>query len=191
MATFIWINQQYIKTFTPLNANIDTNEIAPHIETAQLIHTREILGMNLYNDLASKIQAGTLNVKETELVDIIKQALAYRAAEISIPFLSIKLRNKGAVKMRDEFADPASLDEMKYLRSELNQRAAYFEDRAKDYICQFRVDFPLYTQYNDNQILPNYNNAFNDEIYIDREDWEIKRNRYFYGPNGSFPNRGY
>lgn len=189
---YIWINQQYLKTFTPLNANVDTAEIAPHIETAQLIHTREILGKNLYEDLATKIQSNTLNVKESELVDIIKQALAYRAAEISIPFLSIKIRNKGTVKMSDQFAQPASLEEMKYLRSELNQRALYFEDRAKDFLCQFSSDFPLYTQYNDNQINPNFNNPFNDEIYLDKpEYWDEKRGRYLYGSNRSFPGRGY
>lgn len=191
MATYIWITQQYIKTFTPLNANIDTSEIAPHIETAQLIHTREILGKNLYDDLTAKIQAGTLSTPENDLVEIIMQALAYRSAEIAIPFLSIKIRNKGSVRMRDDYAEPASVEEMKYLRSELSKRAEYFEDRAKDFLCQYSTDFPLYTQYNDNQILPNYNNPFNDEIYLDKDQWEMKRNRYFYGPNGSFPNRGY
>ena len=113
MATYIWINQQYIKTFTPLNANIDTSEIASHIETAQLIHTREILGKNLYEDLSTKIQNNTLSTPEDELVDILKQALAYRSAEIAIPFLSIKIRNKGTVRMRDDFAEPASVEEMK------------------------------------------------------------------------------
>lgn len=191
MATYIWITQQYIKTFTPLNANIDTSEIAPHIETAQLIHTREILGKNLYDDLAAKMQANTLSPVESDLVDILMQALAYRSAEIAIPFLSIKLRNKGTVRMRDDFADPASVEEMKYLRSELSKRSDYFEDRAKDYLCQFSADFPLYTSGNDNQILPNYNNPFNDEIYLDRDQWETTRNRYLYGPNRSFPNRGY
>lgn len=188
----LWINQEYIKKFTPLNANVDTAEVAPHIETAQLIHTREILGKNLYDDLSAKIKASTLSAKEADLVEIMRQALAYRAAEISIPFLGIKIRNKGAVKMSDQFAQPASLEEMKYLRSELNQRAAYFEDRAKDFLCQHSADFPLYTQYNDNEILPNFNNPFNDEIYLDRPDyWSEKRGRYLYGPNRSFPGRGY
>lgn len=191
MATYIWITQQYIKTFTPLNANIDTSEIAPHIETAQLIHTREILGKNLYDDLSSKQQTGTLSTSESDLVDILKQALAYRSAEIAIPFLSIKLRNKGTVRMRDDYADPASVEEMKYLRSELAKRAEYFEDRCKDYLCQFMSDFPLYTQYNNNQINPNFNNPFNDEIYIDKDQWEMRRNRYFYGPNGSQPGNKY
>jgi hypothetical protein len=192
MATYIWITQQYIKTFTPLNANIDTSEIAPHIETAQLIHTREILGKNLYEDLSTKQQNGTLSPIESDLVNILKQALAYRSAEIAIPFLSIKLRNKGTVRMRDDYADPASIDEMKYLRSELSKRSDYFEDRAKDYLIQYMSDFPLYTQYNDNQIFPNFNNPFSDEIYIDDKDqWEIRRNRYFYGSNGSYPDRKY
>lgn len=194
MATYIWITQQYIKTFTPINQNVDSSDIAPHIETAQLINTREILGKNLYDDLEAKQIANTLTPIEEELVEIVKQALAYRSAEIAIPFLSIKIRNKGTVRMRDEFAEPASVEEMKYLRSALADRAEYFEKRAMAFLCQFSTDFPLYT--NDttphNQIYPNHNNPFDSDIYLGGDnDIDLNRGRYLYGPNGSFPNRKY
>lgn len=192
MATFIWITQHYIKTFTPINQNVDASDIAPHIETAQLINTRELLGKNLYDDLEQKQIADTLSPIEAELVDIVKQALAYRSAEIAIPFLSIKIRNKGTVRMRDEFAEPASVEEMKYLRSALADRAEYFEKRVVSFLCQFSTDFPLYT--NDttphNQIYPNHNNPFDSDIYLEGND-DNRIGRYLYGPNGSFPNRKY
>lgn len=188
-----WITQQYLKTFTPINMNVDISEVASHIETAQLIHTREILGKNLYDDLNTKIKNATLNAKETELVDILKQALAYRSAEIAIPFLSMKIRNKGLVKMRDEFAEPVSLDDMKYIRHELANRAEYFEKRAKDFLCQFNTDFPLYTASTTprNQIYPNYNLPYDSDVYLDEEAYNLKRNRYWYGPNGSQPGNKY
>jgi hypothetical protein len=188
-----WINQQYLKAVTPISGNVDVTEVSSHIDTAQLINTREILGKNLYEDLNTKIKTNSLSPIEDELVEIMKQALAYRSAEIAIPFLGIKIRSKGVVRLNDEFAQAASLEDMKYLRSELSKRADYFETRAKDFLCQFSTDFPLYTQDTNpnNQIYPNYNQPFNSEIYTDNNDYELRRNRYFYGPNGSQPNNKY
>lgn len=194
MAFTAWITQNYLKSFTPINNNVDVTEVANHIETAQLINTREILGKNLYEDLNTKFISGTLNTIETELFDILKQSIAYRAAEISIPFLHIKIRNKGVVKLRDEYAEPASLEDMKYLRNELKNRAIYFEDRAKDFLCQFSTDFPLYlgdtTPHN--QIYPNFNQPYTNDIYTeDQGSWERRRGRYFYGPNRNEPGNKY
>jgi hypothetical protein len=193
----IWITQSYLKSLTPINNNVDVTEVSSHIETAQLIYTRELLGKLLYDDLDTKIKSNTLSTIETELVDIIKQSIAYRSAEIALPFLSFKIRNKGAVKLRDEFADPVSLDEMKYLKNELSNRAEYFEKRVQDFLCEYSTDFPLWLKSKDangnkQQIYPNMNNPYDSDIYLeDKEYWDRKRNRYYYGPNGSNPTGGY
>jgi len=193
----VWITQSYLKTLTPINNNVDVNDVQPHIETAQLIYTRELLGKLFYDYLDDKFINNTFSTKEAELFDIIKQSIAYRSAEIALPFLSIKVRNKGTVRLNDEFAQPASLEEMKYLRHELKNRSEYFEKRVLEFLCQYSVDFPLWTAGQDangnrQQIHPNYNNPYDSDIYLeDKDSWELKRNKYFYGPNGSFPGRGY
>jgi hypothetical protein len=181
----MWINQTYLKTFTPINQNVDITEVANHIESAELIYVRELLGKLLYDDLTTKINGSTLSSIETELVDLVKQMLAYRAAEIAIPFLGIKIRNKGVVKLNDEFAQPASIDEMKYLRHELKNRAEYFTERASQFLCDYSGDFPLWNAGNNGSTKQNpypTNTGFDSDIYIDDYDM-IKRNRYYYGPN--------
>lgn len=190
----IWITQAYLKSLTPISANVDVSEVSNHIETAQLIHTREILGKNLYDDINTKFSAGTLNAKETELFEILKQSIAYRSAEIAIPFLGIKIRNKGVVRMQDEFSQPASLDELKYLRHELANRSEYFEKRALDFLIQFNNDFPLYMSDTNphNQIYPNFNSPFDSDVYLEGQDeWNLRRNKYFYGPNSGEPGNRY
>jgi hypothetical protein len=194
MAYVTWINQQFLKTITPISINVDVNEVANHIYTAQLINIRELLGKNLYEDLNTKFVSGTFSAIEEELFDILKQALAYRATWCAIPFLGIKIRSKGVVRLNDEFSQSASLDDLKYLRNELDNRSQYFENRAQEFLCQFSVDFPLYL--NDtsprNQIYPTSNNFYESDIYIDSRDREIlRRNRYLYGPNSSEPGNTY
>lgn len=191
----MWINQSYLKTFTPINQNVDVTEVAPHIESAELIYTRELLGKLLYDDLTTKINAGTLSAIETELVDICKQALAYRSSEIAIPFLGIKIRNKGVVRLSDEFATPASVEDMKYLRHELKNRSEYFEERAKQLLCDYSNDFPLYTKSRVGDVkqnpYPQYGTSYDSDVYIDNNDYNIRRNRYYYGPNSNEPGNKY
>lgn len=167
MTTYPWINQAYLKAQTPLNNNIDILELTSHIETAQLLYTREILGELLYNDLTDKIQANTLSLKETTLVDFLKQGIANRSAELAIPFLSLKIRNKGPVRLQDETAQASSLDDMKYLRNELKNRAEAFEQMAKNYLSRWSADFPLWLKTLDVTIYPNFDSSYDSDIYLD------------------------
>jgi len=183
----MWINQTYLKTFTPINMNVDISEVANHIESAELIYVRELLGKLLYDDLTTKINGSTLSSRESELVDLVKQMLAYRSSEIAIPFLGIKIRNKGVVRLNDEFASPASVEELKYLRSELKNRAEYFTERSSQFLCDYSSDFPLWHKTTVGGVKNNpypTTTGFDSDIYIDDYD-QIKRNRYFYGDNNN------
>lgn len=182
MTTYSWINQAYLKAQTPLNNNIDVLELVSHIETAQLLYTREILGELLYNDLTSKIQANTLNTKETALVGFLNQGIANRAAELAIPFLSLKIRNKGTVRLQDETAQQSSLEDMKYLRHELKNRAEAFEQMAKNYLDKWSADFPLWLNTTDVTIFPNFDSAFDSDIYLDNPCIDCDQ-RISYGKN--------
>jgi hypothetical protein len=187
-----WITQTFLKTQTPISQNIDISEVTNHITTAQLVNTREVLGKNLYDDLNTKFKGGTFSTHEQELFDILQYSIAYRASEIAIPFLGIKIRNKGVVKLNDEFGQPAQLNELKYLRNELADRAEYWEKRAMDYLCQYGTAFPLYLTSTDQQIYPNFNQPYDSDVYLGGElEWKRRRNRYYYGPNGEYPGRGY
>lgn len=182
MTTYSWINQAYLKAQTPLNNNIDVLELQSHVETAQLLYTREILGELLYNDLTSKIQANTLTSKETSLVDFLKQAIANRAAELAIPFLAIKIRNKGTVRLQDEMAQPSTLEDMKYLRHELKNRAEAFEMMAKNFLNRWSADFPLWLNTTDVTIFPNFDSSFDSDIYLDNPCIDCNQ-RVSYGKN--------
>lgn len=182
MTTYPWINQAYLKAQTPLNNNIDVLELVSHIETAQLLYTREILGELLYNDLTTKIQSNTLNTKETALVAFLNQGIANRAAELAIPFLAIKIRNKGSVRLQDETAQPSTLEDMKYLRHELKNRAEAFEEMAKNYLNKWSADFPLWLNTTDVTIFPNFDSSFDSDIYLDNPCIDCNQ-RMSYGKN--------
>jgi len=190
-----WINSFYLKSLTPINNNIDITEVSNHIESAQVIYTRELLGKLLYDDIDTKFQTGTFSTREADLFDLCKSAIAYRASEIAIPFLGIKIRNKGVVRLNDEYAQPASVEEIKYLRAELKNRAEYMESQVQNYLYEYNNDFPLWTSSKnaagDKQLIyPTPLTPYDSDIFYQDYD-KLRRNRYYYGPNSNEPGNSY
>ena len=59
MSKAIFIDDNYLKTYSPLGKSIDVDEIYPFVENAQDIYTQDVLGTPLYIDLVDKLYAGT------------------------------------------------------------------------------------------------------------------------------------
>jgi hypothetical protein len=56
-ATFsaLFIDDQYLKDYTPLGKSVDINEIYPFVEEAQNVYVQDVLGTPLYMDLEYKL----------------------------------------------------------------------------------------------------------------------------------------
>jgi len=176
-----FVSEAYLIDFTPLNGNIDAKELLPHLQYTELNYVREIVGKWLYDDLKAKFIAQTLNSDEITLVSMLKETIAYRCAEQALPFLSMKIRNSGAVKLTGSNFQPATTADMKYLGQTLKQRAEYFEERINQYLCDNSDLFPLYKFSIKNNPSPNVNIGFSNlGIYLG-SDVDLKRNRYLYG----------
>lgn len=180
MSTYL-ISESYLKGLTPISSSIDVTMLTPHIESSQIIWQREILGRILYDDIITKFDAQTLSADEIELVGYMKPAIAYRTVYEALPFLSIQLKAKGAVKLRGEFEDQASLADVKYLRDNFEKKAQYYEERVVEYLCLNGQKFPLYGQSDlSTGVNPINNNAFDSDIYLGDAEYQININRRFF-----------
>lgn len=183
MAFQSFVSEQYLKAFTPISANVDVSELISQLEVVELMWTREITGLQLYDELKTKFIAQTLSANEITLVGYLKQHIAYRAAAEAIPFLNVKMVAKGPTKLRGEFSDPASLKDVMWLQSSLMNRAEYFEERCKAYLCNNSPSFPLYlTADNELDIIANQDSSWDSDIYLDTPP-NLGYNRIVYGPN--------
>lgn len=140
-----FITENYIKTRTQLSQNIDYADIAPNIAVAALDYVRPILGKAFFDDLLTKYNAQTLNSNEEEVVEIIQKVVAFRAADITAPFISFALKNKGVQSQSGDFSGSESIQVVNYIRNELQTHAYVNEKELKAYLKENKDNFPIYT----------------------------------------------
>lgn len=185
-----FISETYIRENTVFNQNLDIKDIVQNIDPAQDMYIQPILGTNFYNYLLDSYSAQTLTTDETTLVMHIKPALAYRAAEMALPFIQYQIKNKGP---QSQFGDnSAGVDQtvLSYLRNELKNRAEFYETRLKNYLCQNSNLFSGYTSSTNTNVdmRPNINASGYDSGFA---TYPTYYNRNCNGFNGFFNNNIY
>lgn len=176
MAT-LFIDDNYLKDYSPLGKSIDVDEIYPFIGNAQEIYTQDVLGTPLYNDFETKatnlvnLSGATFSATEWELFNIVSKSLIYWTVYLALPHIYIKMRNAGVVKQQSDGTVNSDLGEMKYIREEMKNLAEFWGTRAVNYLCANSNDFPLYGAVSDD-MYPN-TIQYDSDIYIEERYKDI------------------
>jgi len=150
----LFIDEEYVKKYTPIGRLVQWTEIEPTAMIVQRSTFQDILGTNFYFYLVDAYVNNTLNVDEDTLLDYIRPALAYRTAEKTLPFINYQIKNKGVVSQRGDYSDPAELEVIRYLRTELTGSADFHEKRLIEYLCVNSRLFPEYHRNNNDYMIP-------------------------------------
>ena len=179
-----FISEQYLKANTAISALVDPADIAPQIPAAQDMWTQDILGSNFYNYLWNAYSAQTLTTNEITLVEKIKPALAWRCAEMTVPFLNYKISNKGMQTQNGDFSNSVTLEELRYLRHELKNNAEFYEERLIKYLCDNGNLYPQYSTNNSTDLSPNNQTTYDCDLAFPSTRCGIhctSCNNYYYG----------
>ena len=146
----LFISEQYVKNTTLIDENVDVRLILPSIKDCQELRIHPILGTPFYEDLKSKMTAGTLNSDEVNLLDVyIAPAMAqWTMYECSTSML-FKYRNKSVSTKNSENSNPISYQDLQYLRDEWKNKAEEREARLINYLCDNDNLFPKYKENSD------------------------------------------
>lgn len=155
MALILFVSEPYIKQYTPIGNLVQWDEIEPTTHLVQDSFIQDILGTNFYNHLQNAYSGQTLTNNEIELMNRIKPALAYRVAEQSLTFINFQIKNKGVMTQNGDYSTSADLDQFKYVRSELTNRAEFYTKRLSKYLCENSSLFPEYITDNNSDMKPN------------------------------------
>jgi len=72
-----FITETYLKTNTPITANVDVTDVTPYIATQSALRIQPILGTTFYNHMLTDYNAQTLTPDEIDLVESIQPVIAW------------------------------------------------------------------------------------------------------------------
>ena len=177
MATALFISEDYVKQQSIIDENVDVKLIRPTIIDCQNVYLQSVLGTSLFEDLNTKIVAGTTNADEDVLLQkyIAPMLVKYVVVDLSTNLL-FRYRNKNVSKANSDNSQPIDFREMEYLMSSWRNKAEFLKQRLIDYLCANSSKFPEYLNCEYWELIPEtqgYTTPFN----LDSETWEQKRER--------------
>jgi hypothetical protein len=156
-----FITESYLKTNTPITANVDVTDVTPYIATQAALRIQPILGTTFYNYLLTQYNAQALLPDEVDLVEFIQPVIAWRSAEDAVFGLTYQLKNKGLQTQSGDFSASVSRSEVAFGMEHYAQKASFFEQRLIRWLLANRNLFPLFisTANQDTDLRPMFNNC--------------------------------
>ena len=139
-----FITETYLKTNTPITANVDVTDVTPYIATQAQLRVQPILGTVFYKYLLNKYNAQTLTNDEQKLVEFIQPVVAWRSAEDAVFGLSYQLKNKGLQTQFGDNSGSVSRSEVSFGMEHFAQKASFFEARLIRYLLANKNTFPIF-----------------------------------------------
>lgn len=159
-----------VKSNGYIEGNVEPARLRASILTAQNVHLHNILGSALYDFYTTKIQDdGTLSGLSAVQTVFYEQYItpiicSYSEVEYIAQF---QLSNIGVTKSKNATNEPAELAEIKFAMGQAQNRADFYAQRAKEFICkeENKTELEIYYSASDQNISPD-RKAFNSYIYL-------------------------
>lgn len=137
-----FITENYLKTNTPITANVDVTDVTPYIATQAQLRVMPILGTTFFNYMLQVYNDQTATNDEETLIKFIQPIIAWRSAEDAVFGLTYQLKNKGLQTQNGDFSSSVSQREVAFGMEHYAQKAAFFEERLIKYLIKNKKLFP-------------------------------------------------
>lgn len=142
------INAGQLDDYMIMSKNVSSETVSKLIRRVQDMTIQPILGTPLYNSLLDKVEAGTVTgVYQTLLNEYIVPCMAAYVEMKAFPHITFKARNSGVGRSQDPEFQPATVDEVEYLRDQVRKDASFYKNRIIGYLLDNRDSFPEYSDY--------------------------------------------
>jgi hypothetical protein len=173
MVNVLLISEQRLKDSSPLDPNIDSEELRYGIQTAQMIFIQETLGTNFYNQILDQVYTGDIslsaNTYNRELLNnFIQPTLIAFSYYLVLDNLFIKAVNVGLQQFRSEQSEPIGIKEFRYMKEQAQQRAQFLDNLMRRHLVFEQWKYPAYSQIgvNKGQLIPEFTGAFKPSITL-------------------------
>jgi hypothetical protein len=148
MADVLFITEDYLKSMSTINENVDFKILMPTIIMVQDIYLQKILGTPLYKDLKTKVSANpslSSYPNEKDLIDnyISKTLIWYIKMESAMEF-KFHSMNKGIQVKSSDNSQSADTTDIKYLMNEWRIKAERYSQLLTNHLLLNTATFPKY-----------------------------------------------
>ena len=140
-----FVTEAWLKKNTPITANVDVTDVTPWVQVASDLEILPILGTHFYNIILSAYNAQTLTNDQILLVEKIKPAIAWKAAELSVYGLTYQLKNKGLQKQSGDNSEAVDIEETKFGMSHYEQMSRFYSNQLIKWLKANKNLFPDFT----------------------------------------------
>lgn len=131
----LFIKETDIAELTGFSGNIDADSLIPAINVAQTTHLRRILGINLYNKIASDIENDTLAGNYLAIYnDYVVYMTAFFSASIYLSLNTSKTTNAGTYKLSPENSTSSTASEVNTLGKNYEAIAIVYETNFREFM---------------------------------------------------------
>lgn len=149
----LFVNDEFMKEYTPINGSVDYKFMKPFIMTAQDKYLHQYLGSNLLNKLKTDhpIFTGTY----LTLVDVyVRKVVCFWALVEMLPSLRVKINNGTLATHSTEDWQAITEQELKRLVDTHTSTAHYYTQRLVDFLCDNSSLIPEYNSNTLNNVYP-------------------------------------
>jgi len=188
------ISEQKLKSQSPIDPNVDSDELRYCIQQAQNIYIQETLGTNLFEQILDQVETGDILLTGATnnkflLDNFIQPALVAYSYYILLDNMFVKMVNVGLQQFRSEQSNPIDLKTFQYLKDSAKDRAQFLDNLMRRHLVFNNFLYPLYTQVlNNGQLIPEFGSPFRTSVILPTNKYYNKFNgiNYGYGANPWF-----
>jgi hypothetical protein len=145
MAQVLLISENYIKTNSNISESIDSKLLTSSILSMQDLNLEPLIGTGLFEAIKTQAANNTLTTPNATLLNnYLQRTLLYWVLKDCLPFVHIKINNKGLQRHSDPNSQPVDMGDLKRMGDLYEKKGYEYARRTSLFIRENIEDYPLY-----------------------------------------------
>lgn len=136
------MNKEYLKEYSLLPINFNTDEIWNFIPLAEQLHIVPIIGQEMYNKLLDQVENNEVTPENASLLLQIYPFEGLAIMEVSMPYIAFHITEVGITKGSSENSDSVTTNDINYLTNYVRSQMVPYKERLIEFISQNSELYP-------------------------------------------------
>lgn len=136
------MNKEYLKEYSLLPINFNTDEIWNFIPLAEQLHIVPIIGQEMYKELLDQVENNEVTPENASLLLQIYPFEGLAIMEVSMPYIAFHITEVGITKGSSENSESINTNDINYLTNYVRSQMVPYKERLIEFISQNSELYP-------------------------------------------------